>query len=377
MSGGMSSFTSQDCESMARALRLAERGRYTAHPNPVVGCVLVKNGAVVGEGFHEKTGDAHAEVNALQAAGEAARGSIAYVTLEPCAHHGRTPPCAEALIAAGVGKVIVAMQDPSKDASGRGSGMLVDAGIEVQTGLMESAAASLNRGFLKRVTVERPLLRLKLAASIDGAIAMASGESQWITGAQARRDVQRLRARSGAVMTGIGTVLSDDPSLNVRASEIDTGGLQPIRVVLDSRLRMPLAAGMLALSGTTLVCCTGDIDASEFQKSNAEVMAFPDIEGRVDADSVLQELAARGVNEVLVEAGAELAGNLLERDLVDELVIYQAPHIIGSQTIGLVNTPSWASLSDRRALTVTDVRRIGRDTRITATLGQSGQTKDT
>jgi len=364
----MSSFTSQDCEYMARALRLAERGRYTAHPNPVVGCVLVKDGAVIGEGMHEKTGEAHAEVNALQAASEEARGSTAYVTLEPCAHHGRTPPCAEALIAAGVAKVIVAMQDPSAGVSGHGLELLADAGIEIQTGLMESAAAALNRSFLKRVTQQRPLLRLKLASSIDGAIAMAGGESQWITGPEARLDVQRLRARSGAVMTGIGTVLSDDPSLNVRATEFDTGGLQPIRVVLDSHLRMPLAAGMLALPGKTLICCSDDRNASELQKTSAEVMTFRDLEGRVDADKVLQELATRGVNEVLVEAGPELAGNLLERDLVDELVIYQAPHIMGSQTIGMVNTPSWLALSDRRVLTVTDVRRIGTDTRITATL---------
>ena len=354
---------------MARALRLAERGRYTAHPNPVVGCVLVKDGKVVGEGSHVKTGEGHAEVNALRAAGAEARGSVAYLTLEPCAHHGRTPPCAEALIAAGVARVIVAMQDPSEDVSGRGFAMLADAGIEVQTGLMASVAASLNRGFLKRVTERRPLLRLKLASSIDGAIAMAGGESQWITGPLARKDVQRLRARSGAVMTGIGTVLADDPSLNVRSADIDTGGLQPIRVVLDSRLRMPLTARMLSLSGTTLVCCSGDHDSRDLQKSNAEVMAFADKSGRVDAVSVLEELARRGVNEVLVEAGAELAGNLLERDLVDELVIYQAPHIMGSQTMGLVNTPSWVSLSDRRALTITDVRRIGGDTRITATLG--------
>jgi len=356
---------------MARALRLAEQGRYTAHPNPVVGCVLAKAGKVVGEGFHEKTGEAHAEVNALNAAGEAARGSIAYVTLEPCAHHGRTPPCAEALIEAGVSKVILAMQDPSREASGRGLELLADAGIEVQTGLMESAAASLNRGFLTRVTTKRPLVRLKLASSIDGAIAMAGGESQWITGPEARADVQRLRARSGAVMTGIGTILSDDPSLNVRATAIETDGLQPIRVVLDSRLRMPLTARMLALPGTTLVCCTGDLDAKALLDSNAEVMFFSAIDGRVDPDEVFKELAARGVNEVLVEAGAELAGNLLERDLVDELVIYQAPHIMGSQTMGLVNTPSWASLSDRRALTITDVRRIGDDTRITATLRQA------
>ena len=356
---------------MARALRLAERGRYTAHPNPVVGCVLVRDGAVVGEGFHAQTGEAHAEVNALQAAGDAAQGSVAYMTLEPCSHHGRTPPCAEALVKAGVRKVIVAMQDPNRDVSGRGFRILVDAGVEVQTGLMQSAAAALNRGFLKRVTEQRPLVRLKLAASIDGAIAMASGESQWITGPEARADVQRLRARSGAIMTGIGTVLSDDPSLNVRVTDIETGGLQPIRVVLDSRLRMPLAAGMLALPGTTLVCCTGDANGKALRDTNAEVKSFPSVDGRVDADAVLGELAVRGVNEVLVEAGAALAGDLLEKDLVDELVIYQAPHIMGSQTMRLVNTPSWNSLTDRLALTITDVRRIGGDTRITATPKQS------
>lgn len=356
---------------MARALRLAERGRYTAHPNPVVGCVLVRDGAVVGEGWHAKTGEAHAEVNALRAAGDAAQGSVAYVTLEPCSHQGRTPPCAATLAQAGVGKVIAAMQDPSREVAGQGFKILTAAGVEVQTGLMQSAAAALNRGFLKRVTEQRPLVRLKLAASIDGAIAMASGDSQWITGPEARADVQRLRARSGAIMTGIGTVLSDDPSLNVRATDIETGGLQPIRVVLDSRLRMPLAAGMLALRGTTLVCCTGDPDGKALQDTSAVVKSFPVVDGRVDADAVLRELALRGVNEVLVEAGAALAGDLLEKNLVDELVIYQAPHIMGSQTMRLVNTPSWTSLTDRQALTITDVRRIGRDTRITAIPTQS------
>ena len=357
---------------MARALRLAEYGRYTAHPNPVVGCVLVKEGVVVGEGFHQKAGEAHAEVNALQAAGDAARGSTAYVTLEPCAHYGRTPPCAEALIEAGVSKVIVAMEDPFAEVSGRGLEMLSAAGIEVQSGLMQSASVSSNRGYLQKVTEQRPLVRLKLASSIDGAIAMASGDSQWITGPQARADVQRLRARSGAVMTGIGTVLSDDPSLNVRATEIDKVGLQPLRVVLDSRLRMPLTAAMLTLPGPTLVCCTGDPDTAELQDSNAEVMSFAAFQGRVDVDQVLQELAARDVNEVLVEAGAELAGNMLERNLVDELVIYQAPLIMGSQMLGLVQTPSWTALSDRRTLNIEDVRRIGDDTRITATFVQEG-----
>jgi diaminohydroxyphosphoribosylaminopyrimidine deaminase/5-amino-6-(5-phosphoribosylamino)uracil reductase len=353
---------------MARALRLAERGRYTAHPNPMVGCVLVNDGKVVGEGFHEKTGEAHAEVSALQAAGGDARDSTAYVTLEPCAHHGKTPPCAEALIKAGVSKVIAAMQDPNQDVAGRGLQTLSDAGIDVQVGLMQTVAAALNRGFLKRVTEQRPFVRLKLAASIDGAIAMSSGESQWITGPEARADVQRLRARSGAVMTGIGTVLADDPSLNVRATDIETGDLQPVRVVLDTDLRMPIAAGMLTLPGTTLLCCTGEPDASALHNTNADVVSFPAVDGRVSVDAVLQELAVRGVNDVLVETGPGLAGHLLDTDFVDELVIYQAPHIMGSQTMGLVDTPTWSSLTDRKTLAISDVRRIGADTRITAAL---------
>jgi len=355
---------------MARALRLADRGRYTAHPNPVVGCVLVKDDKVVGEGWHVKTGHEHAEVNALLSAGNDARGTTAYVTLEPCSHHGKTPPCADALIEAGVTKVVAALQDPNQSVAGRGLQRLMDAGVDVKTGLMQSEAEKLNRGFLKRVTEQRPFVRLKLACSIDGAIAMASGESQWITGPPARADVQRLRARSGAILTGIGTVLSDDPSLNVRATDIDSGDLQPIRVVLDSNLRMPLAAGMLALPGTTLICCTGAPDSKALESADAEVMSFSTVGGRVDADEVLRELALRGVNEVLVEAGPGLAGHLLERDLVDELVIYQAPHIMGSQTMGLVETPSWEALADRQSLSITDVRRIGADTRITATPGK-------
>ena len=217
-------------------------------------CLIVKDDTGVGEGWHERTGEAHAEVNALEVAGDRARGSIVYVTLEPCAHHGRTPPCTVALIDAGVREVIAAMQDPNADVAGRGLRFLADAGIEVRTGLMQNAAADLNPGFLKRVAAKLPFVRLKLASSIDGCIAMTSGESQWITGPEARADVQRLRASSGAVMTGIGTVLADDPSLNVRAADIDTRGLQPSRVVLDSQLRMPVAAGLLCLPGTAPGC---------------------------------------------------------------------------------------------------------------------------
>lgn len=366
----MRDFSEKDCAHMARALRLAARGRYTAHPNPMVGCVLVKDDEVVGEGWHKRTAEAHAEINALQEAGDKARGASAYVTLEPCAHYGKTPPCATALIAAGVGEVIVSMQDPNPDVDGGGLDLLRDAGIQVRTGLMASSAAELNAGFLKRVTQKRPFVRLKIASSLDGAIAMQSGESQWITGPEARADVQRLRARSGAVMTGIGTVLADDPSLNVRATDFESGEMQPLRVVLDSQMRMPLAASMLTLPGTTLVFCTGEHDMAALQEAGAEVLSVADFEGRVDASAVLTELANRGVNDVLVEAGPGVAGNLLERDLVDELVIYQAPHIMGSQTRGWMQTPSWTTLADRKALSIKDVRRVGADTRITASLAE-------
>ena len=351
---------------MARALRLANRGRYTAHPNPVVGCVIAKQCEVVGEGWHVKAGEGHAEVNALAVAGDKATGATAYVTLEPCAHHGKTPPCAYALIGAGIKRVVVAMQDPFSEVAGKGIEMLRAEGVQVDVGLMESAAASLNEGFVRRVTADRPFVRLKLAASLDGAIAMASGESQWITGPEARADVQRLRARSGAIMTGIGTVLADDPSLNVRACDIDTGGLQPLRVVLDSRLRMPLAAGMLTLPGATLVCCTGNRNGGPLREAGAEVKSFAAIDSQVDVSAVLEELGRREINEVLVEAGPALAGHMLQKELVDELVIYQAPHIMGSQTKRLIETPTWNELADRLETQVTDMRRVGADTRITA-----------
>lgn len=364
-----------DCAHMARALRLAECGRYTAHPNPMVGCVIVQGDEIVGEGWHQRSGGPHAEVNALQAAGEKARGATAYVTLEPCAHHGKTPPCADALIKAGVTRVIAAMEDPFGEVAGRGVRRLKEAGIDVRLGCLQATAAKLIRGFVKRASLGRPLLRLKIAASIDGAIAMENGDSQWITGPQARADVQRLRASSGAIMTGIGTVLDDDPSLNVRIDSVDTNALQPLRVVLDSRLRTPSDAKMLALPGQTLVCCAsneiGNAASDALRKAGAEVMAFGASGCRVSVTPVLQELASRGINEVLVEAGPGLSGHLLENDHVDEIVIYQAPHIMGSETRGMANTPTWTSLTDRRAVEVTDVRRIGSDTRITARFKQT------
>jgi diaminohydroxyphosphoribosylaminopyrimidine deaminase/5-amino-6-(5-phosphoribosylamino)uracil reductase len=318
---------------MARALQLAERGKYSAHPNPMVGCVLVNNAEVVGEGWHERAGEAHAEIIALRAAGDKGKGATAYISLEPCAHEGKTPPCANALIAAGVSRVVVAMQDPFDEVGGRGLEMLQEAGIETQVGLMQGAAEALNEGFVSRVTQGRPIVRLKIAASIDGATAMESGESQWIT---------------------------------VSEKHIHTRGVQPLRVVLESRLRMPPTDAMLALPGDTLVCYTGDHDGSRLEEAGAVVQEFGAHGERVNVFEVLAALAEREVNDVLVEAGPRLAGYLLEKDLIDELVIYQSPHIMGSNTRGMFTTPAWLVLADRRSLNIRDVRRVGNDTRITA-----------
>ena len=364
----MSGAAAIDSAHMARALQLAARGRYTAHPNPMVGCVIVRDGEVVGEGWHEQAGEPHAERNALRAAGDRAAGATVYVTLEPCAHHGKTPPCADALVAAGVARVVAAMEDPYGDVAGRGLQRLREAGIAVDVGLMKDAAAALNAGFISRVSRGRPMVRLKVAASLDGATAMQTGESQWITGEAARHDVQRLRAASGAVLTGIGTVLADDPSLNVRDANIDTRGQQPLRVVLDSRLRLSPAARMLALPGRTLVCCTPGCDGEALVRAGAEVQEFGAHGEEVNVFEVLAALAERGINDVLVEAGPRLAGYLVEKGLVDELVIYLAPHIMGSETRGMFATPHWLALADRQTVELVDVRRVGKDLKLTARL---------
>ncbi|MEL7184853.1 MAG: bifunctional diaminohydroxyphosphoribosylaminopyrimidine deaminase/5-amino-6-(5-phosphoribosylamino)uracil reductase RibD [Pseudomonadota bacterium] len=362
----MADFSAVDCAHMARALQLSERGQFTAHPNPMVGCVIARGAQIVGEGFHEKTGDAHAEVNALRSAAEKAQGATAYVTLEPCAHEGKTPPCVFALIGAGIARVVVAMQDPFPAVAGKGIVLLREAGIDVDVGLMASAAETVNRGFVSRVSKERPFVRLKLASSLDGAIAMASGESQWITGEQAREDVQRLRAQSGAILTGVGTVLADDPSLTVRSTAIETGGLQPRRVILDSKLRTPTDAGMLTLPGETIICHDGSAETAALKNAGATLKSFASTDDRVNPGDVLAYLAGREINNLLVEAGPTVAGQLLQHKLVDELVIYQAPHIMGSETMRLVETPDWRSLADRQELDITDVRQFGKDTRITA-----------
>ena len=353
---------------MARALRLAGRGCYGAHPNPLVGCVIVSNGEVVGEGWHERFGEAHAEVNALAAAGDRAEGATAYVTLEPCAFEGKTPACADALIAARVGTVIAAMQDPHARVSGEGVKMLRAAGIDVQLGLLEREAEALNPGFLKFHRTGMPYVRLKIATSIDGCVAMADGQSQWITGPASREDVQRMRARSDAIVTGVGTVLADDPSLTVRLPELANDARQPIRAVLDSRLRMPSSSRMLDLPGRTLVYCIDDSGKEALERRGAQVMLAQACGGKVDAADAMRQLAKEGAIDVMVEAGPELAGGLVENRLVDELVIYQAPHIMGSETVPMLRTPRWKKLSDRRELQIVERTAVGDDLRITARL---------
>jgi len=358
------SFTAVDHGMMARALQLAERGLWTTSPNPHVGCVLVRDGEIVGEGWHEKAGEAHAEVNALRAAGDKARGATAYVTLEPCSHHGRTPPCAEALIAAGVCRVVAAMCDPNPLVAGRGIALLQAAGIEAACGLLECEARELNIGFVSRMTRGRPWLRLKAAASLDGKTALNNGVSQWITGPEARRDGHRWRARACAILTGIGTVRDDDPQLNVR--DLDTPR-QPLRVVVDSKLETPLTARVLQ-GGPVLIAGAVDDAAKSaaLRDAGAEVLILPNAAGKVELRGLLEELGRRGINEVHAEAGFKLNGSLMREGLVDELLLYLAPCLIGHDASGLFNLPELTNLSDKRLLQIRDLRQIGEDIRLIA-----------
>lgn len=359
-------FPAVDHGMMARALQLAERGLWTTSPNPRVGCVLVREGEIVGEGWHERAGEPHAEVHALRAAGELARGATAYVTLEPCSHHGRTPPCAEALIGAGVSRVVAAMRDPNPLVAGNGLAMLQAAGIETACGLLENEARELNIGFVARMTRGRPWLRLKAAASLDGKTALNNGISQWITGLEARRDGHRWRARACAILTGIGTVRDDDPQLSVR--EVDTPR-QPLRVVVDSKLEIPLTAKILR-GGPVLVAAAVDDEkrANSLRATGAEVVVLPNPHGKVELSGLLEELGRRGINEVHVEAGFKLNGSLLREGLVDELLLYLAPCLIGHDASGLFNLPELASLDGKHRLQVRDLRQIGEDIRLIARL---------
>jgi diaminohydroxyphosphoribosylaminopyrimidine deaminase / 5-amino-6-(5-phosphoribosylamino)uracil reductase len=367
----------RDHRYMARAIQLATRGRYTSQPNPRVGCVLVRDEHVVGEGYHRRAGEPHAERNALAEAGERARGATAYVTLEPCCHQGRTPPCTEGLIEAGVSRVVAAMRDPNPKVAGQGFERLRAAGIEVLEGVMGPQAEALNPGFIKRMSQGLPYIRCKLAMSLDGRTAMASGESQWITSPEARKDVQRLRALSGAILTGVGTLLSDDPSLTLRldreALGIDTDLPlpRPVRVVLDPGLDTPLESKMLSLPGLTLVICQDENPAhsAALEAAGAQVEMLPGDRGRLDLREVMHYLASQEINDLLVECGATLAGALLEQGLIDELVIYQAPHIMGDSARGLFHLPQIQRMDQRIPLRITDVRQIGPDIRLTAVPG--------
>jgi len=356
---------------MARAFELARLGRFTTTPNPNVGCVIVRDGEIVGEGYHIKAGGPHAEVHALRMAGEKAKGATAYVTLEPCSHHGRTPPCADALIAAGVARVVASMQDPNPEVAGRGLYRLQQTGIEVSHGLMHSEAEAINLGFLKRMRTGFPYVQLKMAASLDGRTAMESGESQWITSAAARADVQRFRAQSSAILSSRATVLADDPSLNVRWDELDSDTQriypqeslrQPLRIVIDSQNRVTPQHKLVNQPGDTWLARLA-ADEQSWPEST-EQWVVPGRDNRVDLVLLMMQLAKRQINSVWVEAGAELAGALLQAGLVDELIVYMAPKLLGENGRALCVLPGLQSLSDAPQFTLSDVRQVGADLRL-------------
>ena len=359
------SFTAADRAFMAEALALAERGLFTTSPNPRVGALIVRDGIVVGRGFHERPGGPHAEAVALAEAGARSRGATTYVTLEPCSHHGRTPPCADALVAAGVARVVAAMADPNPLAR-HGADRLRSAGIPVEFGLMETEARELNVGFVSRLTRGRPWVRLKVAATLDGRTALAGGESQWLTGAEARRDGHRWRARACAVLTGIGTVKEDDPQLTVREVETER---QPLKVLVDSRLEVSPGAKLFASGRVLVAAAVEDRDKiARLADRGAEVLVMPNAAGKVDLAALMGELARRELNEIHVEAGTKLNGSLVAAGVVDELLVYLAPSLIGESGRGMFNLPAPASLDARHRLVLRDVARVGEDVRVIARL---------
>ncbi len=363
----MTPFDADDHHHMVRALELARLGMYSTPPNPAVGCVLVRWGQVVGEGYHHRAGEPHAEVIALEEAGAAARGATAYVTLEPCSHHGRTPPCTEALIAAAVRRVVVAMRDPNPRVDGSGLARLEQAGILTAHGLLAGEAAEINRGFVRRMRSGRPWVTLKLGASLDGRTALADGTSKWITGERARADVQRLRARSSAIITGSGTVLADDPMLTVRDPAIDMRGRRPLRVVLDSQLRTPAGAQVLSFSSSTLILTRDAAKpaAVELREAGVQVASVRASPQGLDLEAVIERLAELECNEVLVEAGPTLAGEFVRLGLVDEIVVYMAPVVLGDSARSLFNLPLLSRMCDRCEFEWRDVARVGEDLRLT------------
>ncbi|SES95730.1 bifunctional diaminohydroxyphosphoribosylaminopyrimidine deaminase/5-amino-6-(5-phosphoribosylamino)uracil reductase RibD [Thalassotalea agarivorans] len=373
----MREYSSQDYHYMTRAIALAKRGLYTTSPNPRVGCVIVNNGEVVGEGYHRKAGEGHAEVNALAQAKALAKGATVYVTLEPCSHYGRTPPCAKALIDAQVSKVICAMVDPNPTVAGNGIAMLKTAGIACSAGLLGDEAKALNPGFITLMEQKRPYVRCKLAASLDGKTAMASGESQWITSENSRQDVQRLRAQSCAIITGADSVITDNARMSVRKEQLADNDYplpeirQPIRIVIDSQQRLTPDLAIFSDKAPVLVFTKGPVNKVQWPDF-VEHIECPTVESqsghKIDLAFVLDTLAARGLNDILIEAGATLCGAFIERHLVDELVLYQAPMLLGNEAKSLVNMPSVTTLAQASKLTFKDVRQVGNDLRLTLSI---------
>lgn len=349
---------------MARALALAAQGLNTTTPNPRVGCVLMRDGEIVGEGWHQRAGEPHAEVHALREAGARAAGATAYVTLEPCSHFGRTPPCSDALIDAGIGRVVAAMEDPNPLVAGRGLARLRAAGIATAHGLLEDEARELNIGFVSRMTRGRPWLRLKAAGTLDGKTALSNGVSQWITGSAARDDGHRWRARACAILTGIGTVREDDPQLNVRAVPVER---QPLRVLVDARLEVSLSARILQGAPALIATASGDAARlAALQDAGHEVVVLPNSGGKVDLPALMLALGQRGINEVHAEAGFKLNGSLLREGCVDELLLYLAPMLVGDAAQGLFNLAALTALDQAVRLDVRDLRRVGEDFRLIA-----------
>ncbi len=347
---------------MAQAIRLAERGRFTADPNPNVGCVIVKEGKVVGQGWHQKAGEPHAEVHAIRAAGERARGSELYVTLEPCSHQGRTPPCADMIVSSGVKKVVVAMQDPNPLVAGQGIKRLQEAGIEVEVGIGALSASNLNRGFIKRMQTQQPFVTLKLACSLDGKTAMASGESQWITSSAARKEVHQLRAASSAILTGSGTAAADNPRMTARLPDVTR---QPIRVVLDRELKLSPDLALFDQPGETWLFCAESARNNLLLKRAQKMFKVDEKAGLLDLDSVLTKLGQREINQLLVEAGSRLAGQFVKLGLVDELVVFMSPDVLGSSATSLMKLPGLDVLAERAQFEFKDVRQFGRDLKLT------------
>ena len=355
---------------MATALKLAARGLFSPHPNPRVGCVIANGQRILGRGRHEFAGGPHAEIAALRDVAEGAKGTTAYITLEPCSHHGRTPPCTEALLSAGVSRVVVASTDPNPQVNGQGLKRLSAAGVAVQTGLMASAAKAMNQGFFMRMREGRPWVRVKTAISLDGRTALGNGDSKWISSEVSRRDVHKWRARSSAILTGIGTVLADNPAMNVRLEHGQYGqagqapGRQPLRIIADSRWRTPAHSRILADPATVIIAGTRDVAVPpELKTTGARCISLPAVSGRIDLVSLLCRLAEMELNEVQVEAGARLCGALLKDRLVDELLIYQATHLLGEGANGPFAFGPLESMNERTHLKLLETRRLGKDLR--------------